>query len=171
MLLARRQLVPSAVRGAAFPRGVWPGRRFFRADLGEWFVYDSTRGKWLGEAIVTWQFGNPASLAVSDFMHSPGGLKMSAANSYQKLPYDMTIVAYTIAGTAGLGASGTVQFRDNTTVLWSKAFATFSGTQHQAGDDEDTDLNATGDQHNAYVTRIAGSYQLHLTLMLRRRAA
>lgn len=99
--------------GTAFPSTAVDGQRFYRTDFGEWFFYDSTRSKWLGETLIeVVAFGPTAQTTWLRATGDIGGAAVTYSATFGVIAiYDVAVVAMEVS--CGGASTMTVGVQDD----------------------------------------------------------
>lgn len=155
---------PGDDRGSSFPTSPWPGHRWYRTDLDEWFYYDATRSKWLGNGLVRMSFFTINSIGAAYFLFDDNNLTGSATAGYAA-PFDLCCVG--LAGLDIITTTATRQVRDDGSGVASVSVTSAVGTYQDMTLNSSTIAagsvvslyNSSGttgaSHHDAYFRRVA----------------
>ena len=96
--------------GTSFPLSPAEGQRYYRTDLEEWFYYDSSRSKWLGDNLMAFQGVYLGALTNNYSYLDAAQIPYSAALGHVA-PVDLCIVAGSLVCAAS--STCTSQLRDD----------------------------------------------------------
>ncbi len=98
-----------------FPTNPYDGQLFYRTDLDELFVWDSGRGKWLGE-LDSFTCAIGSAVGSSQYFRLANGVMSSTVGLHV---FDNITITRIVAGWGGTTASGTIQVRRDGVVVSS----------------------------------------------------
>ena len=135
--------------GTSFPGSPSEGEGFYRTDLDHWFYYDSSRSKWLGDALYSYQ-GTFLGTRTNDYTYLDANQLSYSATIGHVAPVDLCIVSASIV--CAVNSTCTFQLRDDDTSV-----ATIALSSSAVGSDNtlNSNLIAGGSIISHYVSGTA----------------
>lgn len=130
--LGRDGLLLPITKASANPSWTNDGGLFFNDTLKEWFYWDNARGKFLSMSLLSDGFGRTDGAFTGTIWTYGGYVPSGSANPGPRIPWDVTIVGWSI-GLNSLTGSPTIQIRRDLTTLITRTPAATTEDHVSAG--------------------------------------